>query len=142
MTMRASFVEGIMSMVRVRICSKRFLIAPLKGLWMIVFQYSTHSKGINQKSIWWRTAGSNSVIANRVTVRRAEVSLFRLLGLRFDCIHSSVRSKGGSCYICRYLYYFINLILIILSLIIIPHQGKKKEVISEKLGHDNTKAGI
>ena len=31
MILMASFVEGIMSMVRVRICSKGFLIAPLVG---------------------------------------------------------------------------------------------------------------
>lgn len=57
MIMRASFVEGIISMVRVRICSIGFLIAPLVGAMDDCFLIQQRD---NQKSIWWRTAGSNS----------------------------------------------------------------------------------
>lgn len=115
MIMRASFVEGIMSMARVRICSIGFLIAPLVGAMDDCFLIQQRD---NQKSIWWRTAGSNSAIANKVTVRRAEVSVFPLR-LRFDCIHSSVRWKGGPRYICSTVF------VLLYQPNLIPHQGKR-----------------
>lgn len=110
MIMRASFVEGIGSMVRVRICSKGSLIAPLVGAMDHCFLIQHALQRDNQKSIWWRTAGSNSAIANKVTVRRAEVSLFPLR-LRFDCIRPLDGRVVHGISVVPYLYYFINQIL-------------------------------
>lgn len=102
MIMMASFVEGIMSMVRVRICSKGFLIAPLLGAMDDCFLIQHALQRDNQKSIWWRTAGSNSAIANKV-------SLFPLR-LRFHCIRP-LDGTGRVVHVISvvpYLYYFIN----------------------------------
>ena len=83
---------------------------------MIAFQYSTHSKGNNQKSIWWRTAGSNSAVANKVTVRRAEGSLFRFVFGLIAFIRPLDRRVVHVIFVVFVLLYQLN---------IIPHQGKR-----------------